>query len=52
MTPPAESAAAMIRPAPVRRDSKVNRWLLRMIASADARPGREVSRPRVSAGPR
>jgi hypothetical protein len=31
MTPPAESAAAMIRPAPVRRDSKVNRDLLRVM---------------------
>jgi len=48
MTPPAESAAATIRPAPIRRDSKLNRDLLRV----DARPGREVSRSRVSAGPR
>ncbi len=31
MTPPAESAAAMIRRAPARRDSKVNRDLLRVM---------------------
>jgi hypothetical protein len=43
MTPPAEAAAATIR-----RDSQLDRELLRV----DAGPGREVSRPRVSAGPR
>ena len=31
MTPPAESAAAMIRPAPVCRDPKLNRELLRVM---------------------